>query len=59
MTPKSLLRHPEASHEPVAEFENGKFHLVLDDPFVEDADRVKRVVLCSGKIGYALMEARE
>jgi 2-oxoglutarate dehydrogenase E1 component len=57
MTPKSLLRHPQAV-SPVGEFETGRFHEVLDDA-AATADKVRRVVLCSGKVYYDLLARRE
>jgi 2-oxoglutarate dehydrogenase E1 component len=56
MTPKSLLRHKEAV-SPVAEFTDGQFREVLDDPHA-DLDRVRRVLLCSGKVYYDLCQGR-
>ncbi len=56
MTPKSLLRHKRAV-SPIDELVNGQFHEVLDDTEVDPA-RVKRVVLCSGKVYYDLLERR-
>jgi 2-oxoglutarate dehydrogenase E1 component len=58
MTPKSLLRHPRAV-SPLEQLTDGMFHVVLDDPAVQDRDAVRRVVLCSGKIFYDLTAARE
>jgi 2-oxoglutarate dehydrogenase E1 component len=50
MSPKSLLRHPLAA-SPLAAFTEGGFHAVLgDDDAAERADRVTRLVLCSGKV---------
>ena len=51
MTPKSLLRHPMATST-VAELTEGTFRRVLPDPKVTDADKITRLVLCSGKIYY-------
>lgn len=51
MTPKSLLRHPMATST-VAELMDGGFRHVLDDPTVQDASAVERLVLCTGKIYY-------
>ncbi len=50
LTPKSLLRHPlAAAHAP--ELAEGTFHPVLDDAAAnERRRRVRRVVLCSGKV---------
>ena len=57
MSPKSLLRKPEAASR-IEDFADATFQLVIDDAAVEQADRVRRVVLCSGKVYYALDEAR-
>jgi 2-oxoglutarate dehydrogenase E1 component len=54
MTPKSLLRHKEAV-SPVVEFTGGRFHEILDDSAADPA-RVRRVLLCSGKVYYDLRE---
>jgi 2-oxoglutarate dehydrogenase E1 component len=70
MSPKSLLRHPQATSR-VSDLDQGKFHPVLDDPaflgdpeFLDDPassdterlDRlaVTRLLLCSGKLFYDL-----
>ncbi len=59
MTPKSLLRHPEVAST-LAEMGPGTFfRRTIDevDPLVAD-DKVKRVVLCTGKVYYDLRQAR-
>jgi 2-oxoglutarate dehydrogenase E1 component len=56
-TPKSLLRHPRATSLP-AELAQGSFQRVLDDASADPA-RVRRVLLCSGKVYYDLLEAEE
>jgi len=62
MTPKSLLRLPEAT-SPVDAFLAGGFDEILDDPRFDqqggDRSAVKRVLLCSGKIFYELIKRRE
>ncbi|HEY7526966.1 MAG TPA: multifunctional oxoglutarate decarboxylase/oxoglutarate dehydrogenase thiamine pyrophosphate-binding subunit/dihydrolipoyllysine-residue succinyltransferase subunit [Candidatus Limnocylindria bacterium] len=61
MTPKSLLRLPEASST-LAELTTGTFASVLDDPAVADdaaAAAVRRVVICSGKVYYDMITAEE
>ena len=62
MTPKSLLRHPKAVSE-ITDFTNASFQEVLDDPnFASDpktASSVSRLMICSGKIYYDLLEERE
>ncbi len=55
MTPKSLLRHKLAV-SPVDHLTVGHFHDVLDDP--ASPDRVRRVLLCSGKVYYDLVAKR-
>jgi 2-oxoglutarate dehydrogenase E1 component len=57
MTPKSLLRN-KAAVSPVGEFVQGHFHDVLDDVSA-DAARVRRVLLCSGKVFYDLAKLRQ
>jgi 2-oxoglutarate decarboxylase len=57
-TPKSLLRHKAAVSE-VPAFTNGMFQPVIDDAGIADASAVKRVLLCSGKVYYDLVAARE
>jgi len=59
MTPKSLLRHKRAVSK--AEDFQGASHFmrILSDPAAPaDAD-VKRLVLCTGKVAYDLMDARD
>jgi 2-oxoglutarate dehydrogenase E1 component len=56
LTPKSLLRH-KAFVSPVEQLTAGHFMEVLDDTAV-DRDSVRRVLLCSGKIYYDLLEER-
>ncbi|MCA9296343.1 MAG: 2-oxoglutarate dehydrogenase E1 component, partial [Phycisphaerales bacterium] len=58
MSPKSLLRHPKATSR-IDEFVNGRFEHILDDPFVSDASRINRLLLCSGKVYYDLLAKRE
>ncbi len=58
MTPKSLLRHPMAK-SPASDFiGEGHFMRILSDPTPPADDKVKRLVLCSGKVAYDLIEAR-
>jgi 2-oxoglutarate dehydrogenase E1 component len=57
MTPKSLLRHPQAV-SPLSAFSGeSRFEHVLDDVDVEPA-AVQRILLCSGKVYYDLLAAR-
>jgi 2-oxoglutarate dehydrogenase E1 component len=56
MTPKSLLRHKDCVSS-IDEFTDTPFREVIDD-VVSRADRVRRVILCSGKVYYDLIEKR-
>lgn len=56
MTPKSLLRHKVAV-SPIEAFTTGRFQEVIDDS-TNDPGRVRRVLLCSGKVYYDLLEER-
>ncbi len=58
MTPKSLLRHPKVVSS-LQDFEKGPFHRVIPDPDTPSVDDVTRILLCSGKIYYELVERRE
>jgi 2-oxoglutarate dehydrogenase E1 component len=69
MTPKSLLRHKKAVSKLSEMGEGSSFHRVLFDdaetrPDVAgvelvEPDKIRRVVLCSGKVYYDLLEDRE
>ncbi|MEM8568362.1 MAG: 2-oxoglutarate dehydrogenase E1 component [Bacteroidota bacterium] len=56
-SPKSLLRHPKVI-SPLSEFTKGGFKEILDDVYVTKKS-VKRVLLCSGKIYYDLLEYQQ
>ncbi|KTT12302.1 2-oxoglutarate dehydrogenase E1 component [Pseudacidovorax intermedius] len=58
MTPKSLLRNKDAT-SPVSEFIKGGFQTVIPDVKELKADKVKRIVACSGKVYYDLAKKRE
>ena len=55
-TPKSLLRHPKCVST-IGDLADGKFEGIIDDTI--DPKSVNRLVLCSGKIYYELLERRE
>ena len=57
MSPKSLLRHKLAVSE-LAEFTHGAFQSLIDEVDAIDPERVRRLVLCSGKVYYDLLEQR-
>ena len=68
MTPKSLLRHKRCVSDLADMAAETSFHRVLKDdgetgrvgakPIAPD-DRIRRVVVCSGKVYYDLLDARE
>src|SRR4030095_10100076 len=58
MSPKSLLRHPRCVSD-WHELLSGGFKEVLDDSSVTDPMKVKKVLLCSGKIYFDLLEKKE
>ena len=60
MTPKSLLRNKDAT-SPLSEFTKGCFQTVIPENNVEiikKADKVKRIIACSGKVYYDLTKKR-
>jgi 2-oxoglutarate dehydrogenase E1 component len=62
MSPKSLLRHPKCVSK-LEEFVSGEFQPLIDDPAFaaggRDPKATRRILLCCGKVYYALAEARE
>ncbi|APR99925.1 2-oxoglutarate dehydrogenase E1 component [Pajaroellobacter abortibovis] len=56
-TPKSLLRHPDATSR-LKEFTEGGFQRILGDPTVEFS-KAKTILLTSGKVYYDLLKTRE
>ncbi len=56
MTPKSLLRNKRCVST-MEDFTSGAFRLVLDDP--EKPKKARRLLLCTGKVYYDLLERRE
>jgi len=58
MTPKSLLRH-KLAFSPLSALSTGRFELII--PEVENIapKKTRRVVFCSGKVYYDLLEARQ
>ena len=56
-TPKSLLRHPKVV-SPIKEFEKGSFQELIDDDSI-NAGNAKRVVLCTGKLYYELLDHQQ
>ncbi|RYF71659.1 MAG: 2-oxoglutarate dehydrogenase E1 component, partial [Comamonadaceae bacterium] len=58
MTPKSLLRNKDAT-SPLSEFTKGGFQTVIPDNKELKAEKVKRLIACSGKVYYDLAKKRE
>src|SRR3989454_1845378 len=58
MTPKSLLRADFAS-SPAEEFTSARVEEILGSPKVGPAEKMERVILCSGKVYYDLLNYRE
>lgn len=57
-SPKAYLRYP-GSYSKMEEFTNGKFQEVIDDKAVTDATKIKKVLLCAGKLYFELAERKE
>lgn len=60
MSPKSLLRHPEARSSFDEMLEGTEFQRIIPDngPAAQNPSKVKRVLFCSGKVYYELKKAR-
>ncbi len=59
MTPKSLLRHKLAVSARADFIGEAHFRRIMSDRTAPADEAVKRLVLCSGKVAYDLMEARD
>lgn len=57
LTPKSLLRHKLATST-LEDLSEGTFHNVIGEIDTLDADKVDRLIMCSGKVYYDLLEKR-
>ncbi len=57
MTPKSLLRHPKCVSS-IDDFTKDDFQEVIDDK-AADPKKIKRVVLCTGKVYYDIQQAKD
>lgn len=57
-SPKANLRHP-GSYSTMEEFTNGGFKELIDDGFVDDAEQVRKVLFCAGKIYFELAERQQ
>jgi 2-oxoglutarate dehydrogenase E1 component len=59
MTPKSLLRHPMAKSDGQRFHRRRPLHAHPVRPTPPADDKVRKLVLCSGKVAYDLIEARD
>ncbi|MEP6513577.1 MAG: 2-oxoglutarate dehydrogenase E1 component [Parafilimonas sp.] len=57
-SPKAYLRYA-GTYSHINDFTNGSFKEVIDDTFVTNADEVKKVLFCSGKLYYELAEKQQ
>jgi 2-oxoglutarate dehydrogenase E1 component len=58
-TPKSLLRHPQATSR-LEDLSTGRFLPVIDDPyFAANPERARRLIMCTGKVYYDLLPEAE
>ena len=58
MSPKSLLRHPKVN-SPIEEFTSGRFREILPDTNISDNSKVQKVLMCSGKVYYDLLDYQQ
>ena len=61
MTPKFLLRHPDAKSSFDDMITGSSFKRIIPDqgPAAENPEKVKKVIFCSGKLYYELAKERE
>jgi 2-oxoglutarate dehydrogenase E1 component len=58
LTPKSLLRHP-LSASSLEDLTQGRFEPLIGETYPHDPKKIRRVVFCSGKVYYDLVDARQ
>ena len=58
LTPKSLLRH-KMSVSPLIELSSGRFEVIIPEIEAIELKKTRRLVFCSGKVYFDLLEARE
>ncbi len=58
MSPKSLLRHKLAVSS-LEDFSEGQFFNIIDDSSIKDKEKIRRMVLCSGKVYYDLLKQKQ
>jgi 2-oxoglutarate dehydrogenase E1 component len=57
-SPKANLRHPK-SYSSIDEFTSGRFKETIDDEAIKDPQQITKVLFCSGKIYFDLLEKKE
>jgi 2-oxoglutarate dehydrogenase E1 component len=57
-SPKANLRH-HGSYSPMKDFTTGQFREVIDDIFIKDPEKVRKVLFCSGKVYFDLSEYQQ
>lgn len=58
MSPKSLLRHPLCVST-VEDFTQGQYEVLIEDAYAAPVTKVRRVLFCSGKIYYDLLQRQQ
>jgi 2-oxoglutarate dehydrogenase E1 component len=58
ITPKSLLRHKEATSD-LEDLTSGTFQTILPEKEPSDPKKITRLILCSGKVYYDLLEKKK
>jgi 2-oxoglutarate dehydrogenase E1 component len=58
MTPKSLLRHKQSVSD-LKELSQGRFYAIIDEQPERVAPAIQRIVFCSGKVYFDLLEQRQ
>ncbi len=58
-SPKANLRHPQ-TYSPISDFTQGGFKELIEDPYCDkDPEKIKKVLLCSGKVYFDLSKKQE
>jgi 2-oxoglutarate dehydrogenase complex, dehydrogenase (E1) component, and related enzymes len=57
-SPKANLRHP-GTYSTIDQFTKGGFKEVIDDSFIKEPAKVKKVLFCSGKVYFDLAEKQQ
>lgn len=57
-TPKSLLRNTKCLST-IQDLATGMFQEILDDPYVKNVNKITKLIFCSGKMYYELLNKKE